>query len=1223
MRGGSGACTSAILVWALMALVVVVVGVGTWGGKPLLEDATAESSFQEEMYLTSIAAGGAAFGRTFDMDGDGRPEIVIYSNNMATCETIIPQLSVFSTTNTSSGKYEQLNRNEGGFLNHPDVRARSLSPLRSVENSLVDILMCLIDGPLALYKNHGGLNFTDQSSVYLPTGQLCGGSLLLTFDSRNVGYDDSVLMQPNSPSSYFLTRHSNGSMVPAEYRLPGLTLLNLASGAFGDLNGDGFVDVVVKGLDSSTSIAFTMLYRNVGGNFTALNAAFVGSWGGSVVIAEFTGDGVLDVVLTGRMPGLSYVVQLYRNNGSFVFQLMNSTGLMNVSIEWFAAAAPLRKQSNAFDLILSSFVGTRVYLNNGSGTFDDRTPPSLPSAFQSKAVFQGPSLGANEYPTLIAATSLIPATDAIYAVYYDGGAVLDARPSLFLQNISLLYSVYSGAAATMDVNYDGCADIYFTGLTVLNVMFSSVMVGDCSGKFTNSPIASTFPALVDSAAFWVDFDLDGRLEVFLTGNRIGFVEQAIYYRIERDGGLTDLGLDKFIGFAPMTFANGAVGHLDGDNYPDMMLSGEAGGLGRLHLYINLRNGSFGDRIHLVSGAVTDQLYEVAIVGDATSTWSDVVAVASNSISSFQYYRNNRNGTFVESSNSVALFPSGPPISVYDSSIQAADITGDGQFDFFYNGYHGSFARFLYIRSSNGSYEDRSMNVPNSSAVSRGVLAFFDVDLDGDMDLLVSGRVSYSSTASRTHMYLNEGNGTFVDRTVDVLGASPPSCYDGALVVGQFTNDSMPDVFVTGYTAGGCGPKFLLQRFPPPNSSTSTIDGGSSSNDNAALIGALVGSLGGAALLLLLLCCCCCLLCCCIAFVVLVVVIVVAALLVVLFVVGLGGFAIVDGTVVFLLMKKKNDGVDGDEEMDELDVSSLIAAAERVNDYPIIKWADIHPVRKLGEGAFGEVLLCEWNGVEVAVKIFKNATKETASECKHEALMMAKVSHHPHVVRFLGASFHDQSIAMVMTLCAGGSLLTALEKKRLSADDKQRILIEVASALSFLHSLGIVHRDLAARNVLLDGHGGAKLADLGLSRLLEDHQSEQTTASTIGPVRWMAPEAMRSRKYSAASDCYSFAMLMYEVWTDGQLPFSHIRGLTDVAMAVLQQDERPTIPESMPLAHERLMRQQWQREPSARPSMSDALSTLQSSSSNNGESASTADHSGDAQYGSNYAPIIDE
>ena len=56
--------------------------------------------------------------------------------------------------------------------------------------------------------------------------------------------------------------------------------------------------------------------------------------------------------------------------------------------------------------------------------------------------------------------------------------------------------------------------------------------------------------------------------------------------------------------------------------------------------------------------------------------------------------------------------------------------------------------------------------------------------------------------------------------------------------------------------------------------------------------------------------------------------------------------------------------------------------------------------------------------------------------------------------------------------------------------------------------GFVHRDIAARNVLLDATDGAKLADLGLSRVLDSGADEQSTKSNVGPVRWMAPEMIR-------------------------------------------------------------------------------------------------------------------
>jgi hypothetical protein len=83
---------------------------------------------------------------------------------------------------------------------------------------------------------------------------------------------------------------------------------------------------------------------------------------------------------------------------------------------------------------------------------------------------------------------------------------------------------------------------------------------------------------------------------------------------------------------------------------------------------------------------------------------------------------------------------------------------------------------------------------------------------------------------------------------------------------------------------------------------------------------------------------------------------------------------------------------------------------------------------------------------------------------------------------------------------------------------------------------------------------------------------------------MAPEAIQGRRYSAASDCYSFAMLMIEVWTDGQIPFADRASLIDVALAVLNSDARPRIPDEMPLSQERLLRRLWLRNTAERPPM---------------------------------------
>jgi hypothetical protein len=90
-------------------------------------------------------------------------------------------------------------------------------------------------------------------------------------------------------------------------------------------------------------------------------------------------------------------------------------------------------------------------------------------------------------------------------------------------------------------------------------------------------------------------------------------------------------------------------------------------------------------------------------------------------------------------------------------------------------------------------------------------------------------------------------------------------------------------------------------------------------------------------------------------------------------------------------------------------------------------------------------------------------------------------------------------------------------------------------LKHLHSEGVIHRDVAARNVLVDAHLHVRVADFGFARLKEAGRSGGAggyTASDVGPVKWSAPEAIRRRRYSEASDVFSFGVLLYEMVAQG-------------------------------------------------------------------------------------------
>ena len=104
---------------------------------------------------------------------------------------------------------------------------------------------------------------------------------------------------------------------------------------------------------------------------------------------------------------------------------------------------------------------------------------------------------------------------------------------------------------------------------------------------------------------------------------------------------------------------------------------------------------------------------------------------------------------------------------------------------------------------------------------------------------------------------------------------------------------------------------------------------------------------------------------------------------------------------------------------------------------------------------------------------------------------------------------------------------------------------------YLSDKGFVHRDLAARNILVSDKDVCKvghtfkilcnfntfpqIADFGMSRDLADAEYYISEGGTI-PIRWTAPEAVYYRKYSSASDVWSYGCVLYEIWSIGHKPF---------------------------------------------------------------------------------------
>jgi len=156
--------------------------------------------------------------------------------------------------------------------------------------------------------------------------------------------------------------------------------------------------------------------------------------------------------------------------------------------------------------------------------------------------------------------------------------------------------------------------------------------------------------------------------------------------------------------------------------------------------------------------------------------------------------------------------------------------------------------------------------------------------------------------------------------------------------------------------------------------------------------------------------------------------------------------------------------------------------------------------------------------------------------KAEAQRMAALVH-PNIVPIHDCGEDSGRTWISMQLIPGGSLDAFLAQRgHLTIEDTLDLMWQVASALDFAHSNGVIHRDVKPGNVLVDNQKRCYLTDFGIAKALEGDLELTQENARVGTVYYMGPERFESRELDGRSDLYSLAVMVFQLVT-GKLPFS--------------------------------------------------------------------------------------
>ena len=212
---------------------------------------------------------------------------------------------------------------------------------------------------------------------------------------------------------------------------------------------------------------------------------------------------------------------------------------------------------------------------------------------------------------------------------------------------------------------------------------------------------------------------------------------------------------------------------------------------------------------------------------------------------------------------------------------------------------------------------------------------------------------------------------------------------------------------------------------------------------------------------------------------------------------------------------------------QIDSNTVFSSHKNVKE---VKLEDFKVLKVIGRGSFGKVCLVEYLPTHetYAMKSLKKDLLIEQEQIENTLLEkeILQTIDYPLLCGLVFCFQTEERIYFVMPFLSGGELFQHLRKFRTFDEDKVRFYgAQIALALDYLHSKGIVYRDLKPENILMDSQGYLRLADFGMAKKLKD---DEKAMSFCGTPEYLAPEIITMEGHDKNADWWSFGILLFEM-----------------------------------------------------------------------------------------------